>query len=235
MSAVTISILTHSALSAARRCIASVLQFSDDYELILTANGNPKVAEYFTELAGTFDHIRVVVNETNEGFQNPNRKALEMTTTPLFHMQNDDTLVCPKWLDMLRAPFQQFPKAALSGPRARCCSLTDRMTGIPGYQVEYLEGSCLMGRTALLKEHGLFSPELKFAYGEDSDLSLRMREAGYTIHQVPFRLPFHAGGATARTVPPSFLRPIFKANHEYLVKRWANYLATPERKFPHEA
>ncbi len=229
---VTISILTHTALGAAKRCINSVFSFSDDYELILTANGNPKAAEYFHRLARNHKHVRVVVNPVNRGFIEPNRHALELTDTPLFVMLNDDTLVCPKWLDMLRAPFQQHPKAALSGPRARCSRLNPQMRGIPGYGVEYLEGSCLMGRTSLLKQYGLFSPNLLFAYGEDSDLSLRMRELGFTIHQVPFSLPFHAGGATTRTVPG--LAPIIAANHEYLVRRWADYLKNPARKFPHE-
>lgn len=230
---VSISILTHTALSAAKRCIQSVMQHSRDYRLILTANGNPQAAQYFSELAQTFDHISVVVNERNEGFIQPNIHALSLTDSPLFLMQNDDTLVCPRWLEMLREPFQQFPTAALSGPQARCTRLTEQMRGIPGYGLEYLEGSCLMGRTSLLKQHGLFDPNLKFAYGEDSDLSLRMRQLGYTIHQVPFRLPFHAGGATTRTVPN--LKPIILENHRYLMTKWADYLKNPDRKFAHEA
>ena len=155
-----------------------------------------------------------------------------MTESPLIVFLNDDTLVCPRWLDMLRKPFQDYPLAALSGPQARCTSLTEQFRGVPGYQLEYLEGSCLMGRTSLLKEHGLFDPNLVFCYGEDSDLSLRMRQLGYSIHQVPFRLPFHAGGATTRTVPG--LKPIILANHHYLMNKWADYLKTPDRLFPHE-
>lgn len=232
MPSVSVSLITYTALACAKRCIASIQQHSSDYELILTANGNPAVALYFQRLAEQHANIRVVVNETNEGYQNPNRRALEMSNSPLHVLINDDTLVCPRWLEMLRKPFQDFPLAALSGPRARCTSLTEQFRGVPGYQLEYLEGSCLMGRTSLLREHGLFDPNLQFAYGEDSDLSLRMRQAGYSIHQVPFRLPFHAGGATTRTVPN--LKPIILANHQYLMNKWADYLKS-DRRFPHEA
>lgn len=226
----TISILTHSALGHAKRCIASVQAFSSDYELILTANGNPEAATYFLRLSTQHPNIRVVVNDENEGFIEPNRKALEMTETPFFVMLNDDTVVRPKWLEMLQSPFAYNPKAALSGPRSRCTSLTERMVGTFGQRLEYLEGSCLMAKTEVVKRLGLFAPELQFAYGEDSDLSLRVREAGYTIHQVPFSLPVHVGGATTRTVKG--LAPIIQSNHEFLVKRWSGYLKT--RRFPHE-
>lgn len=232
MSTVTISLLTHTALSAARRCIASVMQHSTDYDLILTANGNPEAADYFSQLAQTFQHVRVVVNETNEGFIKPNVHALSLTETPLLVLLNDDTLVCRDWLEMLRFPFHQYPMAALSGPVARCTCLTPQMRGIPGYALEYLEGSCLMARTSLMKEHGLFDPALQFAYGEDSDLSLRMRQAGYTIHQAPFRLPLHVGGATTRKVKQAAV--LGRQNLEYLAKKWADYLATSDRLFPHE-
>lgn len=228
----TISILTYSALGCAKRCIASVLEHSSDFDLILTANGNPEAAEYFLQLAKRHLNIRVLINSNNLGFIEPNREALAITGTPFFILLNDDTLVCPGWLDKLREEFAERPKAALAGPRSRCTSLNAHFIGIPGYRLEYLEGSCLMARTEIVKQFGLFASELKFAYGEDSDLSLRMREAGFTIHQAPFTLPFHAGGATTRTVPE--VKKHFHANHLYLRARWKDYLATTDRKFPCE-
>ena len=42
-----------------------------------------------------------------------------------------------------------------------------------------------MARTETVREQGLFSELPGLAYGEDSDLSLKLREAGYTLHWVP--------------------------------------------------
>ncbi len=228
---ITISILTYSALDHARRCVAAILERSTlPYELILTSNGNPKVAEYFQEVANAHGDARVVVNEENLGFIIPNTRALAQTNTEYFVMLNDDTIVPPKWLENLVEPFTKNPKAALSGPRGSCCALNEKFHGYVGGRVEYLEGSCLMGKTEILKKHGLFSPHLKFAYGEDSDLSLRMREAGYTIHQANFKLTTHIRAATSSKVPG--ILKIQEENHVYLRKRWGHYLRTRRFDYP---
>lgn len=229
----TISILTYSAVGYARDCVESVLEHTTNFELLLTSNGSDRTTELFRSFQDTrWKVIRVIENATNQGFIAPNRFALEITTTPLFVMLNDDTRVGPGWLDKIREEFDKHPKAALVGAKARCTSLTRDMRGTPGPRLEYLEGSCLACKTEVVKKLGLFSPELKFAYGEDSDLSLRCREAGYTIHQADFTLPFHACAATTRTVPG--IGRLANENHEYLKKRWAEYLNTPDRKFPCE-
>lgn len=228
---ITISILCFTALDHAKRCITALLERSTlPYELILTANGNPEAAVYFQSLADAHGHVRVVSNETNEGFQVPNTRALEQTTTEFFVMLNDDTIVPPRWLESLVEVFTKNPKAALAAPRGTCCALNEKFHGYVGGRVEYLEGSCLMGKTEILKKHGLFSPHLKFAYGEDSDLSLRMREAGYTIHQANFKLTTHIRAATSSKVPG--ILKIQEQNHVYLRKRWGHYLRTRRFDYP---
>lgn len=65
--------------------------------------------------------------------------------------------------------------------------------------VSFLTGCCLLLRPAALKEVGLF-PEEFFAYGEDVDLCLRMREAGWRIGWV-------AQARLAHRVPPAGAPP----------------------------
>lgn len=228
---ITVSVLTFVALEHSKRCIQALLERSTlPYELILTANGNPTAAEYFKSVADQHAHVRVVVNETNLGFQIPNTHALSLTTTEYFVMLNDDTIVPPRWLESLVEPFTKNPKAALTAPRGTCCALNEKFHGYVGGRVEYLEASCLMGKTEILKKHGLFSPHLKFAYGEDSDLSLRMQEAGYTIHQANFKLITHIRAATSSKVPG--ILKIQEENHVYLRKRWGHYLRTRRFDYP---
>lgn len=222
--------MTYTALDHAKRCIASVLKHSpQDTEIILTANGNPEVAKYFTELASGFAGIKVIVNEANEGFIGPNIRALEEASGEYFVLLNDDVVVSENWLDLLAAPFAVNHKCALTGPYGGCTGLRADCVGTMNGRVEYLEGSCLMGKTALLRQHGLFDTNLKFAYGEDSDLSLRMRRAGYTIHQVAMKLN-HVGAATSNKVPE--VRAHAVSNHEYLRRKWSHYLRVRKFNYP---
>lgn len=225
----TISLLTYTALPQAKRCIASVLKSTQPFKLILTANGNPEVAAYFESLAKEYAFIRVIVNAKNEGYIEPNRKALELCDTEFWVMLNDDAILPPDGLEKLAAPFDRFPKAALSGPKGDFQTLLPNFHGTKGKDFEYLNGACLCCKTEIVKKHGLFDPNLKWAYGDDSDLSLRMRELGYTLHHADFILQ-HEVSATSKHVPE--VRANSNANHAYLIHRWAHYLKVRKFDYP---
>ncbi len=225
----TVSILTYTAVPQAKRCIASVLKSTVPFKLILTANGNPEAAKFFGEVAKEHAFVSVIVNEKNEGFIEPNKRALELCETELFVMLNDDAILPPDGLEKLAAPFDRFPKAALSGPRGDFQTLLPNFHGIKGRDFEYLNGACLCCKTELVKKHGLFDPNLKWAYGEDSDLSLRMRERGYTLHHADFVLS-HEVAATSKHVPE--VRAHSNANHAYLIRRWSHYLRCRRMDYP---
>ncbi len=226
---VTVSVLTYTAVRQAKACIASLLKQSVPFKLILTANGNPEAATYFTDLAKEFANISVVINERNHGFIDPNRHALTLCETELFLMLNDDAVLPTDGLAKLIEPFDRFPKAALSGPKDDFCTLLPNFHGIKGGAFEYLNGACLMCKTEIVKKHGLFDPNLSFAYGEDSDLSLRMREQGYTLHRVDFIL-IHEKCATSKHVREVKVNQ--QKNHEYCLKRWSHYLRVRRFDYP---
>ena len=164
----TISILTYGALEHTKACLQSVLENSGDhdYEIILTDNGSTDgTAEFFREFAAKNPRKTFIVTNTeNKGFIDPNRYALEIASGEFFVMLNNDAKVPREWLDKLLSPFDRFPRAALSGPDGSCCELTPDFYGMPGRKIDYLEGSCLCGRTEILRRHGLFSDYLEFAY-----------------------------------------------------------------------
>jgi len=220
----SISIVTYTAINQVKRCIESVRfnSVGHDFELILTANGSKEAAAYFETVNNLLHPVRVIVNETNEGFINPNMRALDSAKGEYFVVLNDDATVPAGWLDRLQQPFLDDPKCAISGPTA--CELDENFVGRPGPSMDYIEGSCLMIRADLARKYGLFSDYLNFAYCEDADLCLRMREFGYNIHKADFALESHAGGATSATVPG--IRELVKHNFTICQKRWAHYLAT---------
>lgn len=230
----TISILTYTAGSLAKRCIESVIKNSpmQDVELILTDNGAPvAIGEHFEAVAKAHPNVTVFHNKRNEGFIDPNRRAFRMAQGKYLVLLNDDTTVPAGWLEALEAPFVMDKTCALSGPAGACCQLRNDFHGEIGPRFEYLEGSCLMIDTEKVRllEPDLFPAELIGAYGEDSYLSLRVRSAGYSIKAVPLALR-HVRAATSATVPQ--IREWQAHNHTFLMKRFAKYMKAHRFDFP---
>lgn len=226
----TISILSMFDLAKVMRCISSVMANSRDYNLILTDNGaEDGIPQYFDALAAQHRHIKVIHNPKNLGFQFPNKLALTHCTTPYFVMLNDDTEVPPGWLNRIEDTFKANPRAALVGPMQSPCSLHANFAGYPGHQVEYIEGSCCACKTDIVVKLGLFSDYLINAYMEDVDLSLRVREAGFSIHLAPFQI-VHKGSQTARRIPD--VQNWINHNSAAMHKRW--YYWKPGYKFEGE-
>ncbi len=223
---ITVSILAFNRLDVTVPCVESVMKYGGYDRLILTDNGSDEpVGDFFDECAMKDGRVLVIRNQSNLGFIDPNRHALSLCGTRFFLMLNNDcTVHDPAWLAKLAAPFDD-PMAALSGPAEFASALREDFGGYrcERSKAEYLEGSCLMTRTSLMKRIGLFSDYIHFAYGEDSDLGLRVRELGYTIHPVDVKVE-HIGGATSSLVPG--IHDLEVANHQQLRKRWGPYIAS---------
>lgn len=219
----SIAITTYTAINQAKRCIESVLANSGtkNLRLIITANG---CREIYWRAPNADIPVDSIVNEKNEGFIRPSNHALTYADGEFFVLLNDDCTVPERWLERLEKPFLDDPKCAISGARGGCCTLDENFVGHKGDRLDYIEGSCLMVRTELARKHGLFCEELKMAYGEDADMSLRYRQLGYTIHQADFALENHVAGTTAATVPG--LAKIAQQNFALCRKRWSHYLKT---------
>lgn len=222
----SISILAMNGLDMTRRCVESVMKHSRNYELILTDNASDDgTTEYFDFLKDSYPNlINFWRNDTNAGFAEPNNDALLRARGKYFITLNNDTEVPKNWLTLLERPFLEYPDAAITGPAGSPCSFQapyPSFHGSAGPNLEYIEGSCLCIPTALAREHGLFAPYLHFAYGEDADLSLRMRARGRSIHQVPFKLVHHRSRTAAQV---DNIDEIQRRNHEALIKRWGKYL-----------
>lgn len=222
----SISIVTYTAVKQARRCIDSVLAHSDwdNFEFILTANGNREAWHFFDRISAVFTTTKVAYNTTNLGFIAPSNHALTLANGEYFICLNDDCTVPEGWLEKLEAPFLSDPKCAITGAKGGCCTLDENFVGYRGDTVDYVEGSCFCIKRELALKHGLFDEELQMAYCEDADCSLRYRSLGYTIHLSDFALENHVSGTTASTVPG--LSKHAQANFALCRKRWERYLRT---------
>lgn len=228
---VTISIICHNQLAHAKRCLRSVIPELHGAKLFLTSNGNEEVREFFMSVYNSTPMVCVNVRGVNEGFIGPSNEAFDSCNTRYFVLLNDDAVVPENWLTKLKAPFDD-PKMAITGARGGGCTLTNNFIGYKGPIVEFIEGSCMMvdvEKVRPLLPHGLFAPYVSWAYGEDADLSLRVRQRGYRIAHADLSIE-HVRSATTKTIPG--LGAIMQRNFIECSKRWADYFKT--RKFPNE-
>lgn len=224
---VTIHVVTYTALAEAARCLKAVMATRQGAKLILTANGNPAVADYFHWLGASFPDVKVRVNQKNEGFIYPTNEAFAECSTDFFAVINDDAVPPANWLSMMKAKFTDS-KMAVVGAKGGCTTLDPNFVGHRGNQLDYIEFSAAMMRRELMTTP-LLSDYLKFAYGEDADLCLRVRERGLKIAQADFTIE-HNRNTTSRKIPG--IRAIMEKNFEVCRKRWGFYLK--HRKFEHE-
>lgn len=228
---VTISIICYNALEKCKRLMEFLMAENSGAKLLLTANGNPQVSAYFNWLRANHPtiNIEIIHNQINQGFIQPANFAFSIARTEYVVLLNDDALPPPNWLSMLKAPFSDA-MMAVTGARGTCQTLDEQFIGRPGNQLDYIEASCMMVRRSMIVGR-LFSDYLRFAYTEDADLCLRLREKGYRIAQADFKLVEHQRNTTSKTIPG--IRHIMADNFATCRKRWGFYLK--HRKFEHES
>lgn len=224
----TISVLTYCAVDHAKKCVDAILaEKRDDFELILTANGNDAAAKLFIEYEGFDNRVKALVYDKNGGFIEPNKHVASIARGEYLVLVNDDCVPTPGWLDLLESPFRKWPSAAISGPKHNASIIMPDCRGNRSSgPLEYIEFSCAMIKMDVIRKHGLFIKGISFAYGEDASTCLEYRRLGYTLHLVPMTVR-HAGQQTSKHVPAAKQSEI--ANHAVMKKRFSHYLNVTRR------
>jgi GT2 family glycosyltransferase len=222
----TISVLCFNRRVMTERCLRSVIEHSPaDTEIIVTDNGSVDgTAELLAGMAEADRRLTIVTNARNEGISGPKRRSCERARAPYFVSIDNDAWVGPGWLNALRAPLDRDPAVAEVGRTGQHQSLRDDGIGNPQGPLEYIDGSCFMTRTAIANEIGLCDRFFPFAYGDDSDYSLRLRARGWkiaTADGIPVWHPNepdkdHHGGID--------LGPHLHLAQQRFVARWSDYL-----------
>jgi GT2 family glycosyltransferase len=83
---------------------------------------------------------------------------------------------------------QRFPHPLdpiLPGLRRKVNPRTEGRHGTEAVEVDRLSGACLVVRREVLERIGLLDERFDPAYGEDTDLCLRIKQAGWRIYRLP--------------------------------------------------
>ena len=195
------------------------------YECILVDNKSTEegMRTFYDSIAGP--GCSVIYNEANLGFGKANNIAFKKSRGQYVALLNTDMLVTPGWLPALVARCQQHPGCGAvqakillvdDNPReqwkTQTCGGVFNTEGLPVYHLngflqdapevnKSFELQAFMGTGVLLKREalervGFFDEAYDLVFMEDTDLSLRLSEAGYRIYYEPSGLLYHFHGAS---------------------------------------
>ncbi|PWB67656.1 MAG: glycosyltransferase family 2 protein [Deltaproteobacteria bacterium] len=206
-------------------CVGSVLaQTFQDFETIVVDNGSTDGSVEFLRERWD-DRIRLVVLPSNEGFAGGNNAGIREAKGTFIVLLNNDTAADPGWLSALSGAIHRHPDAGMFTPKILNYYRRDEIDNTG--HVIYPDGLA-RGRHRLEKDDGRFDEEGEvlhpsgcagvykremldqigllddafFAYGEDVDLGLRARWAGWRCYYVPAAVVFHKYSATTGTYSP---------------------------------
>lgn len=150
------------------------------------------------------EHGARVVFEPEKGLPSARQCGFENSTGEYLAYIDADTLITPKWIDIVETTFAKRPDiVSLSGPRRYFGAVWYRVwllnamwyvSPLGYYVVGYmiLGGNFVVKRAALEKIGG-FDRSIKF-YGEDTDLARRLSKVGKTL----FKMNFYAYASARR-------------------------------------
>ncbi len=245
-------------------CLDSLLDQSHaPHEILLIDNGS---SDGSLEILRRKYHgrIRILENANNLGFAGGVNQGIRASESEYVALLNADAVAAPDWIAELVKGLQADERAGMATSkiyfageekvldntgnniyRDACAKPRGRLEKDAGQydarqNVGYASGCAVLYRRAMLDEVGLFD-ERMFAYGEDMDLALRGRLAGYGCVFVPTAVVYHGlsgslGPLSALklyyvernrlwTVLKCFPWPYLCAAPFYTLWRYAHYLA----------
>lgn len=178
-----------------------------------------------------YPEVRVLQNDRNRGFAEPNNQGAAATRRPVLAFLNNDTRCHPDWLarglaaldeaecvacrlldwEGTRLDFHrgslQYLGFALQEDTGKL--LRDLTSG--GGEILFPCGGAMFIRREVFQAVGGFDPDF-FAVFEDVDLGWRLWLAGYRVISAPEAVVYHRGHGTFREHAPARLRYLMHRN-----------------------
>ncbi|MDI6726729.1 MAG: glycosyltransferase family 2 protein [Smithellaceae bacterium] len=234
----SIIIVSYNTADLTMACLASVLSAENCGQVIVVDNASTDGSAGMIQEA--FPGVQVLANTSNRGFAAANNQALPLCRGRYIFFLNPDTKVRPDTFTSAIAFMDLKPSIGLAGPSiinpdgTRQESVSRRYPGekftrgllqeLPG-KIACILGAAMIARTDIIRGLGGFD-EAFFLYGEDQDLALRLRKAGFSIGFIPESVVVHIGGGSEKTTPPTtFWEKKVRAEYLFYEKHYGPEIA----------
>lgn len=207
-----------------RACLRSLQQQSfTDFEVIVVDNGSGDGSADMVEqeFAGSRDaRFRIIRNRDNLGFCTANNQGIAASRSPLVALLNNDAEADPAWLEEMVKLSTQRPDAGMIACKILTYEDPRRIDKVghliyPDGQnrgrgageldcgqydvieeVAWPDGCACMFRREALEDCGGFDEDF-YMFGDDAELGLRLRIAGWKCLYVPTAVVRHHRGGSA--------------------------------------
>jgi len=242
----SVVIPVHGKLDYTLACLRSLVQtrLPSDVEVIVIDDASPDESG---KVLPAIPGLRYHRNAANLGFVGSCNAGAAMAQGEFVVFLNNDTTLTPGWLDALLRTFETHPDTGLAG--AQLVYPDGRLQesgGIvfsdgsgwnfgrfedprhPAYtfvrEADYCSGAAIALPSALFKRLGGFDERYAPAYYEDTDLAMKVREAGLKVRVQPASMVVHHEGITAGTDTGSGVKAYQVRNQQRFLERWRDTL-----------
>ncbi len=227
-------------------CILSLLKSEfENFKIILIDNeSNPKELK---ALKKQFKEIITFSNQHNLGFCRANNQAIKYAINNNFELVmllNNDTEVDKNFIDPLIDKIKKDNSVGAVQPLIMNYNKRDSVWSAGGYinkflgytytnkslnnnlKLDWITGCCILFKADLIKKVGLIDENF-FAYYEDVDWSIRIKDLGYSLELANSSLVYHHGSKSSEdlshegSLSPKVHYLNFK-NHVYLLRKHSN-------------
>ncbi len=216
--AVSVIVVNWNRRELLRACLLSLrAQTFGDFEVIVVDNGSEDGSPAMV-LAG-FPEVVLIRNAENRGFCAGNNQGIRQARGQYVALLNNDAEAEPRWLEELLAGLRAAPDAGMCASkilfyedrrvidkvghliypdgqnRGRGCGEPDRGQYEQPEEVLLPDGCAALYDRRVFESAGLFDEDF-FAYGDDAELGLRARLAGWRCMYVPTAVVYHHHSST---------------------------------------
>ena len=214
-------------------CLQAIHANTEDYEIILVDNGSTPAIEGAT-----------IRNDLNAGFPVAVNQGIRAANGNVIILLNNDCVVTPYWAQHLVTWLDVFDIVA---PMTNYCAGLQQVA-LPVYndikelnkrafawyednrlesqEVKWVIGFCMAFRKNLYDELGEFDESLWPCSGEELDLCLRARAAGYTVGIARDVYVHHAGSQTFKDLERAGslnYQKICDRNERHVAEKWGEF------------
>ena len=161
------------------RCLESIFDNTnmDHNEVIVVANGADEETKKF--LLDSKPRVKSLWYDERLGYPKAYNAGIQASSGEIVILLNDDTVVLDRsWMADLLTPFKRDPSVGITGPMKFSwdCGGTYR---------EALAFWCVAVKREVFDSVGLLDEAFSPGMGEDADLCIKARAAGFRLVQVP--------------------------------------------------